>query len=385
MFIFIYIVVITSILIIFSPILIALSFLREKYKESIPSRFFLWKNRSQNIENSFWFHGCSLGEINALKPFVKEISKTEKVSITTTTDSGFNSSKSLNIEYKFLPFEPNLLFWTKKQKKLIVLEAELWLLLFFVAKLRGSKTALLSGRISDRSFPKYLKARWFYSKIFVNIDYVFAQSETDKQRFEKLGAKNIEILGNIKLLESKSKINLDIPKDKLIIVGASTHSEDEDYILEAFFNYGKGKLILVPRHQNRFDEVWKIVEKFSEKNSFSASKYSEKKDFNSDIILIDKIGMLVDIFAKSNIVILGGGFYDGIGGHNPVEPASFKNKIISGKYMFNQKELLKYISNIQIIDRENILEALQNSEKLEISKITQKIDFDEIVNRLLKF
>ena len=382
MFSILYTIITASFLVVFSPILIILSF-RGRYRVSIPARFFLWRNIVQKERESYWFHGCSLGEINALKPFIREVAKKERVLITTITDTGFRSAKNSKLSSQFLPFESNLIFWTRKQKKLIVLEAELWYLLFFIAKIRGAKTVLFSGRISDRSFPKYLKARWLYSKIFSNIDIVLAQSEVDKNRFAELGAKNIEILGNIKLLKSKSSLSLNIPKDKTVIVGASTHSKDETYILKAFLQYGKGRLILVPRHKERFDEVWKEIKIFSEKYDFTYSKYSEKHSFNEDIILIDAIGILVDIYAKSDIVILGGGFYNGIGGHNPVEPASFNNKIISGKYMFNQNELLKSISNIQIIDKENIAKALQKSESMQNSQISQNIDFKKVVEKIL--
>ena len=368
-------------LIVFSPFLFFLSFW-EKYRNSIPARFFLWKNSTSNIENAFWFHGCSLGEINALKPFISEIAKTEKILITATTEAGFNSAKSFHTSSRFLPFEPNLFFWIKPQKKLIVLEAELWFLLFFIAKIRGTETILLSGRISQRSFPKYLKAKWFYSKIFANIDIVFAQSEIDKDRFEKLGAKNIQILGNIKLLKSKKTKDLDIPKDKMIIVGASTHPHDEEYILNAFLEFGKGRLIIVPRHKDRFFEVWNLIQDFGKTNNLSISRFSETQTFQTDIILVDAFGVLTNIYAKSDVVILGGGFYDGIGGHNPVEPASFQNKIISGKYMFNQNELLKFISNIQIVEKENISQALHNLENIEISEISQDINFDNIIQKL---
>jgi 3-deoxy-D-manno-octulosonic-acid transferase len=93
--------------------------------------------------------------------------------------------------------------------------------------------------------------------------------------------------------------------------------------------------------------------------------------------------MLIDIYSKSDIVILGGGFLDGIGGHNPVEPASFNNKIISGKYMFNQKEILKFIENIQLVKIDEIYQALKNSELLENSKITQNIDLNKIIDKII--
>ena len=81
---------------------------------------------------------------------------------------------------------------------LVVMEAELWLLMFASAKLKGVKTSLINARISDRSYPKYLKFRFFYRFLFGFVDCVFAQTETDKNRLESLGAKNVVVSGNIK-------------------------------------------------------------------------------------------------------------------------------------------------------------------------------------------
>ncbi len=367
-----------------SPLLLLFS-LKEKYRISIPSRFFLWKNWRQPTEDSYWFHGCSLGEVNSLKPFIKELQHRgiESISISTTTDTGYRSVKSIGVPYMFLPFEPLLWIWTRRQKVLIVVEAELWFLLFYIAKLRGAKTILLSGRLSDRSFPKYLKFRWFYRKIFQNIYLVLAQSEIDRDRFLQLGAKKIEIGGNIKLLKSQSTKNLNIPKDRLVIVGASTHSGEEIYILEAFQQYGKGRLILAPRHKERFDEVWELVKEFGSKFGYSVNRYSQKKSFNSDIVLVDVIGLLIDIYAKSDVVILGGSFIDGVGGHNFVEPASFRNIIVTGEYIFNQRELVKHIENIQIVKKEEISKALRNSEDLPPAKILGDIDMEKNIRAIL--
>jgi 3-deoxy-D-manno-octulosonic-acid transferase len=361
-----------------SPIIFAISF-KKKYRNSIPARFFLWKNRT-NLENRYWFHGCSLGEINAIKPFLKKFP--EDTLLTTTTETGFNSGKKSGFETRYLPFEHLLSFWRGKPKKLIVLEAELWYLLFRIGKRKGAETILLSGRISERSFPKYMKWRWFYKRIFQNIDVIYAQSEIDKSRFEKLGAGKVKVLGNIKLLKSKSSQNLDIPKDRKVFVGASTHKGDEETILNAYPT--SERVLIVPRHKERFDEVWKIVLEFGEKRGVSTSRYSESHSFQADVVLVDTIGMLIDIYAKSDVVILGGGFYDGIGGHNPVEPASFQNIVISGKYAFNQLELFPYIDNLKIVEKIELKEVLQNINSLHIAKVSQDIDFQKIEDTLKK-
>ncbi|EJF06446.1 3-deoxy-D-manno-octulosonic-acid transferase [Thiovulum sp. ES] len=371
-----YTILLSTLLATSSPFLILSAILRKKHRKSIPARFFFWRNLRVDLENKIWFHGASLGEVNALKPFIKEISKKHKILLTTTTDTGFNSGKN-SFETRFLPFEPLLYFWRGNPKTLVVVEAELWFLLFAIFKKRGAKTVLLSGRISENSFPKYYKFRSLYKRVLSKIDFIYAQTEADKNRFQKLGAKNVDVLGNIKLLKSESSRNLEIPKDRRILVGASTHSRDEELILSSYNK--RDRLFIVPRHRERFENVWKMIQVFAEKENLSCSRFSENSDFESDIILIDEVGFLVDIYKKSDIVVLGGAFRDGIGGHNPVEPASFQNIIISGKFAFNQKRLFKDISNIYISEKGNLGEFL-NSDSLKIAKIEQKIEFKKILN-----
>ena len=156
------------------PFLLLLSF-KEKYRDSIPARFFLWKNPPFK-KSGIWFHVCSLGESRALKPLLDLMSK-EDINITTTTHTGWSESKKYSADVRYLPFELFLPFWIKKNKTVVILEAEFWYMLFAVATAKGSKVVLLNARISERSYPKYLKLRWFYKKMFEYVDIVFVQSK----------------------------------------------------------------------------------------------------------------------------------------------------------------------------------------------------------------
>ena len=95
-------------------------------------------------------------------------------------------------------------------------------------------------------------------------------------------------------------------------------------------------------------------------------KFSQKENFDSDIILVDKLGLLNNIYAISDIVILGGAF-ENIGGHNPIEPAFFNCKLISGENIFNQKSLFECVNNYKIVKKEDLRNVLENIEKLEKS------------------
>ena len=327
------------------PFLFLLS-LKEKYKISLPKRFFLYKNppfKSSRV----WFHVCSFGEAISLKPLLERVDKPVNISVTTTT--GYKAAKKYEADVRYLPFESLLPFWIKQQKVLVVSEAELWYMLFLMAKLRGAKTILMNARISDNSYKSYQKFAWFYKKIFALVDVVFAQSEKDKKRLLEIGAKEVHVTGNIKAYgEIKPSRHFEKPSQEVITL-ASTHAGEEALLLDAI-DYDDKKIIVVPRHPERFKEVGLFLEDFAKKQGLSYHAFSQREDFDSDVIMIDKMGELINIYAISDVVFLGGSFVEKVGGHNPLEPATFGCKIISGMHIFNQRPLFELVENINIVE-----------------------------------
>jgi len=364
------------------PFLLLFS-LKTKYKESIPARFFLWKNRSLKT-NGIWFHSCSFGESNAIKPIVDELPK-DLLRATTTTQTGVKVIETYTKESRYLPFESLLFFWMKPQKVLVVMEAEFWYLLFALAKKRGAKTLLINARMSDRSFPRYQSISWLYRQIFKYIDEVYAQTPLDKERLESLGAKNVVVTGNIKLSKLPKPSKKLVKPQELVVCGASTHKGEEKLILEAFANFKKeqpsAKLIVVPRHPERFNDVATIVEKFSKKEKMSWHRYSKDEHFQSDITLVDKLGELVNIYTISDIVILGGAF-EPIGGHNAAEAAQFGCKIISGKHYFNQKDIFSAIEGIAVVEASNLSRRLSQYALLKPTSIKYTTDMSPIIESI---
>jgi len=356
------------------PFLVLLSF-KDKYKVSIPKRFFLIKNPPFKT-SGVWFHVCSFGEAVSLRPLLERM--TSDVNISVITGTGFNVAKKYKAEVRFLPFEALLPFWIHRQKVLVVSEAELWYMLFFMAKKRGAKTILMNARISDNSYKSYLKFSWFYKKIFSYIDVVFAQSEKDKERLLEIGAKVVEVTGNIKAYgDIKASKNFG-KLDKEVITLASTHQGEEARILENL-NYHDKKLIVVPRHPERFSEVGKFLEDLAKREGLSYHAYSQREDFESDIIMIDKMGELINIYAISDMVILGGSFVQGIGGHNPLEPATFGCKIISGTSIFNQKSLFELVENVNVVELSALNACLATANR---TSITGEVDIEPIMKAI---
>lgn len=364
------------------PFLALFSF-KAKYKDSLPARFFLWKNKPLKSDG-IWFHSCSFGEAKAIKPLVDALPQ-EALRMSTTTHTGFKVIGEYTKESRYLPFEPLLLGWLEPQKALVVMEAEFWYLLFVLAQSRGAKTLLINARMSDRSFPKYEKIGWLYRQIFKHIDEVYAQTELDKERLESLGAKNVLVTGNIKLGHLPG-VTKEVKKPSaLVVCGASTHEGEEALILDAFSAFKKeheeAVLLLVPRHPERFDKVAKMMEDFAEAHHCTTQRYSQNEVLNSDIVLVDTLGELVNMYAISDIVILGGAF-EPIGGHNAAEAAQFGCKIISGKHYFNQKDIFDAIEGIAVVEASNLSRRLLQYGLLKPTEIKNKSDITAIIESL---
>ena len=324
-----------------------------------------------------------MGETKSLKPIIDELENNNigPINISTNTNTGFEAAKQLTSNARYLPFELFLPFWINKQKVLVVMEAELWYMMFLYAKINHTKTILINARISDKSYNSYKKYQWFYSKIFKNIDKVFAQTDIDKKRLIELGAMNVETIGNIKL-SHLPKITKSIQKldDKFITTLASSHKNEEQLILNGYYKE-MGRLIIVPRHPERFDLVDSLIKEYVKDKDISYSRYTQNDSLNTDIILIDTMGELINIFAISDAVILGGAF-EKIGGHNPIEPAYFNCALISGEHIFNQKALFECVKNYRIIKNEEILDIMQNIKDIPKASLIKAGTIDPIIKEI---
>lgn len=367
--------------------LLALFSLKKKYSHSIPERFFL-KNFALEFSPTYWFHACSFGESKSYEPILKALLAKEpnaKILLTCTTNTGFDYLKNFQVSHPqnfiihYLPFEIFLPFYRsylKDLKTLVVTEAELWKMLFWVGKSVGAKTLLLNARISNRSLKSYMRMKWFYSSLFTLVDKVLAQSEIDKQRLESLGAKNVESFGNLKIF-SIPQITQHYEKKKDVILCASSHRDEEKLILDSFLPLSlDATLIIVPRHPERFTEVQSLCEQECKKYSKTFSTFKQEW---GDVVLVNAMGELNNFYAIADCVILCGSFAP-IGGHNPLEPAFFHAPILSGKHIYNQNALFSLIEGYELLESEELKERLQNYKSLPPSSIKEsESKLDELI------
>ncbi len=262
------------------------------------------------------------------------------------------------------------------------MEAELWFLLFYVAKMRGAKTMLINARISDRSYKSYKRFSWLYRKIFEQIDEVYAQSEKDKKRLMELGAKNVAVTGNIKLAQNPMVTRKLKKPSQTVVTAASTHEGEEEPILKAYLKWRRAhpesKLIIVPRHPERFEKVFELAKKEALKEGLDAELWSSNESLESDIVVVDRMGELINFYAISDIVILGGAFAP-VGGHNPVEVTPFECALISGKHIFNQEAIFSEVEGTIFCEEEGLQEALEEAVGARCVRLKREVSLEQIL------
>lgn len=310
-----------------------------------------------------WIHAVSLGEVMAASSIIDAcLQKGYCVLVTSMTPTGseqIQKSWGDKVIHQYAPYD--LSFFVRRflnayqPKMFIVLETELWPGILSKCYQRQIPVVLANARISNRSYPRYLKTRWFWKKLMGYFEMIYVQSKKDYLRFLSLGAHDsqLEIAGNLKfqsLPASSTRLQFwqEFKKtwgNKKIIVAGSTHPGEEKAILSIWRALHKALpntvLCLVPRHPERFDEVCALIEGHSGQR-FSAYD----ANLACDILLIDVMGELSTLYAIADCAFVGGSLVP-IGGHNVLEPLTFGVPVIVGPHTFNQHDLIAILKEHQ--------------------------------------
>jgi len=337
-----------------------------------------------------WLHAVSVGEANSSLILVEELLKhDDKISIlfttTTLTSASVIASKLPNFKgrviHQFLPVDSyfcvkNFLnFW--RPKITIFVESEIWPNLIFESRKSGAATFLVNARMSEKSGLKWQFARKINFNIFDYFTAIFAQTIEDQNRLKKLTENEVLFFGNLKsqaqnlsFNESELvKITAQIAKRK-IFVAASTHKGEEEFVIQAHQQLKKKfpdlLTILILRHPNRADEVKSLLNGIN----FAQRSKNENVAKATELYLVDTLGELGIFYRLAEFAFIGGSLLE-IGGHNPFEAIKLNCAVISGRGVFNFKEI--YAS----LEKENAAIMLNSGEQLS-SAVEKLLNDDEL-------
>lgn len=354
-----------------------------KYRTGLTERFGFVPSRIRERARpgTIWVHAVSVGEVLAVTHLIARLQQAypqTRILVSTTTLTGQSLARTRFGENNafFLPVDLGFAVYpylNVLQPSLLVLaETEFWPNLLRLLKKAGAHVAVVNARVSDRSFPRYQKFRWFFSRALSHIDLFLAQTEEDARRLIAIGAApdRVKVSGNLKfdvMPAAATALNTDlrraIPQGSPVIVCGSTAEGEEEILLQAFRDllqkFPGAVMVLAPRHPERFEKVAALAQSFKvplvRRSSWNASI-----PLSGCVFLLDSVGELASIYALADVAFVGGSLFP-LGGHNILEPAQYAVAILTGPHTFNFREIVRiFVENdaVKIVTAENLSEQL---------------------------
>ena len=324
-------------------------------------------NKSEKKGLSFLIYAVSLGETKAAAVLFKQMRAlypNASFYIASRTETGHEEAKRSLKEadrHFYLPLDFS---WNNRRllrrlnpTAVIFIESDLWINFLKEAKKLGALIFLVSGRVSLRSYERFAKLPFFSKKLFGLFDLMCVQNAVFQDRFVSLGAKASKVLvtGNIKFDAEKTffqfedevflRESLGVKEGDRIVVVGSTHRPEESAILKALIplwnEFPSLKVLIAPRHPERFSEVAEILLKSS--LPFISFSHIQKKTGNEKIVLIDVMGKLSSFYQIADLAITCGSFEERLLGHNILEPILSGTPVLFGPYMKGQQDLVSLV------------------------------------------
>ena len=325
-------------------------------------RLGLDSNLSPGDRNVLWVHAVSVGEVNASIPLIRSLLKNyqkTEILVTTTTPTGSQillNKMGSRVKHQYMPLDipfcVNKFLDKWRPKALLLLETEIWPNLLEICEQRNIFTALVNARLSEKSKKNYKRVKPLIASALNKLDLLIAQYNSDAVRFKEINPE-LEVLlcGNLKfdqeipeqitsisnsIRESWSKNGTKRPT----LIASSTHESEEKFVLDSFKEVlsliPQSLLIIVPRHPERFDQVYRLISE----TTLLVARRSKKEDVteNTQVLLGDTMGELNFLYSVSDIAFVGGSLIDH-GGQNLLEPAALGLPICSGSSLRNFQEI----------------------------------------------
>ena len=317
-----------------------------------------------------WLHCVSVGETQAARPLARALIErfpSHALVISTTTLTGQRLAREVfRDEATVIIYFPFDWAWSVRRSLrrinpslVLIMETELWPRFLRECRKTGVPVALVNGRISEKSFKNYRRLGGFIKSVVGTLSLAIMQTDADTQRICALGLapERARVAGNIKFdadtgtgegvitLELRERFAFDDKRP--LIVAASTHAPEEAIMLDAFRqlcgardnNISRPRLLIAPRHPERFNEVAALLES----SGFSWTRRSSSPQANdsaSDVVLLDTIGELRGVYPLAALVFVGGSIAP-TGGHNILEPAAAARCIVTGAHTFNFSSIIR--------------------------------------------
>jgi 3-deoxy-D-manno-octulosonic-acid transferase len=352
--------------------------------------FFPARNAPDESGGAIWVHAVSVGEVLAAIPLAQKLKERfpdRRLLVSTTTPTGQELARQR------MPFADAIFYFPldwpgpvsrafrfARPSLVVVVETEIWPNFLRHARRHGVPVVFVNGRLSERSFARYLRFRdWIggvLERVLADGALYLMQSQEDAARIRELGApeENVEVTGNMKYdvsppapgpLVAWLEAQVREQDREPVVVAGSVAAGEEEAVLAAFDvvqrKWRRALLVLAPRKPDHFHAAaelavsrgWKVVRR-------SALSLGEPLSPDADVLLLDSLGELAALYRLAHAVFIGGSLVP-VGGHNILEPAWFGKPPVFGPSMENFRKMAADFLNagaaVQVADSRGLGEA----------------------------
>ena len=342
-----------------------------------------------------WVHAVSVGETRAAAPLIDALIQSgEKILLTHMTPTGRDTGRQLFADHiasgqlvqSYLPYDihwaVNSFYRYFSIKVGLIMETEVWPNLILSARQKSLPVILVNARLSERSARRVSRFANFAQLIYQSFTKILAQTNLDAKRYHSLGLSNVLVTGNLKFdviphpdqIEHALALKKQLNHQVQIVCAASTRDGEEALIIEAWQKFLKSKkntsdanhfcLFIVPRHPQRFDDVFTQLQssfiKVSRRSTMNDQEFTDVIN-HGGVILGDSMGEMSFYYALSDIVIMGGSLLP-LGGQNFIEACALGRPIILGEHTFNfqqaSADVIDSRAAIRITDIDDLVKAM---------------------------
>ena len=388
--------ILINIIFFFSPLILIIRLIKKKedpvrFKEKLS--IFSEKRKKGKL---LWFHGASVGEVQSIIPLIEKFENNKNINQILITSNTVSSSKvvqNYNLKktiHQFFPIDCDFIsrrfidYW--KPSEVFFIDSEIWPNTINVLSEKKIPIILLNGRITKKTFKRWLFFSDFARTLFDKFKLCLSSSQESKKYLKKLGAKNIKFIGNLKYSQSeniKSELNENLKKfihSKNSWCASSTHFGEEKFCGLVHLNlkkkYKNILTIVIPRHINRVKSIKKELNNLGLK--VHLDEPPKKINFNTDIYLVNSYGRTKLFYKECKNVFLGGSLIKH-GGQNPLEAVRYGCKVFHGPNIWNFKEIYEFLKKSclskRVVNSRNLTNLLISNfeKKKHHKKIQQKL------------
>jgi len=322
-------------------------------------------------ERPIWFHAVSMGEVKlavSLARLVREQLPQVPLLLSTTTPTGRALAERLLVEKIALIYYPLDFYGAVKRafaflrpRLFVALETELWPNFLDRARISGVPLFLVNGRISKRSLKRYLKIQGLFKPLLENFSQLIMIEESDAQAIISLGApsEKVRVFGNMKFdglpektqpeIELRLRKQLQLREGVPVWVAGSVRGGEEGFLLPAYEHLKSRHadliLILVPRHLENIPGLEATLKHRGLAYQFYSQVSRSGAPRTADLILVDRMGILFDLYSLATVVFCGGSLVPK-GGQNILEAAAWGKPVLFGPFMDDFEDARRLLEGV---------------------------------------